>query len=80
MGKIARGLVVLVLLGSCFGGDGDVDSNDFDSGYGDTYDGTRHDDVNGNPVPDDCEAWAESDSDPFADGDTYGQELCEAWD
>lgn len=74
LGWIFAGLVVVGLISG--GGDSDYpDDGTDDPGYHGSY----HDDQNGNPVPDDCEAWAESSDDPFGD-DPYGYELCEAWE
>lgn len=72
IGWIVAGLVVIGLIS---GGDPDPDGDSDDTGYHGSY----HDDQNGNPVPDDCAAWADSSDNAMGD-DPYGYQLCEEWE
>jgi hypothetical protein len=72
---------ILVLFGSCNGDDGSSGGGSTGGGGGSGYTGSYHDDNNGNPVPDDCQAWAESSDNPIGSSDRVevGLGLCEGY-
>src|SRR5688500_2664797 len=82
-GWIVSIALALAVFGSCGGGDsGDTGGGGSGGGSsGGGYSGTWHEDSNGNPVPDDCEAWAQSTSNPIESSDRVeaGTALCEGY-
>jgi hypothetical protein len=77
MGKFALAVVALIFIGGAFG-DGSEETSDPGSDYS-GYNGDWRDDSNGNPVPEDCAAWADSSDNPFQEGDPYAEQHCNEW-